>query len=170
MEDPKSKTSALKSRFLVLGLLQGKKVLTRAINHKIHSLMGGQEKSEGDSNSAEDHSQAIVLYGAANSELMESVKYRDNDEEDEDDGYPDLRHSLFNLEGEDENEDLGDANVSVIDMFRNAKEDVAEFSLEDEIDNVAAVFIRRFHKQIRMQKLESFKRQQEMLQQISVQE
>ncbi|KAG6527562.1 hypothetical protein ZIOFF_009673 [Zingiber officinale] len=45
---------------------------------------------------------------------------------------------------------------------RNAKEDVAKFSLEDEIDSVTDVFIRRFHKNTRMQKLESFKRQQEM--------
>ncbi|EES06855.1 hypothetical protein BDA96_04G163300 [Sorghum bicolor] len=38
-----------------------------------------------------------------------------------------------------------------------------EFRLEDEIDRVADVFIRRFHEQMKLQKLESFKRFCEML-------
>ena len=38
-----------------------------------------------------------------------------------------------------------------------------EFRLEDEIDRVADVFIRRFHDQMKLQKLESFKRFCEML-------
>jgi len=38
-----------------------------------------------------------------------------------------------------------------------------EFRLEDEIDRVADVFIRRFHEQMMLQKLESFKRFCEML-------
>jgi hypothetical protein len=37
------------------------------------------------------------------------------------------------------------------------------FRLEDEIDRVADVFIRRFHEQMKLQKLESFKRFCEML-------
>ncbi|THU53721.1 hypothetical protein C4D60_Mb10t17440 [Musa balbisiana] len=99
----KSKTSALKTRLLVLRLLQNKKVLMKAINHKIHALMG-QEKGEGGAHSAEDHDKAI-----------------------------------------------------------NSKEDGSEFRLDDEIDHAADVFIKRFHRQMRMQKLESFKRYQEML-------
>ncbi|WOL01785.1 hypothetical protein Cni_G10502 [Canna indica] len=166
----KSKTSAFKARLLVLGLLhQNKKVLMKAINSKILALMGGREKGEGDTHSAEDDSKAIVLYDAAKSEAPMSPTsyiepaYYNGDDDDDDDNYPDLRHSLFDLEDEEDDDELGNATGSVIDLVRNSK-DGAEFSLEDEIDHVADVFIKRFHKQMKMQKLESFKRYQEMLQ------
>jgi hypothetical protein len=59
------------------------------------------------------------------------------------------------------------ANVppgSVIDLARSAAEGGGvEFRLEDEIDHVADVFIRKFHDQMKLQKLESFKRFCEML-------
>lgn len=85
--------------------------------------------------------------------------------EEEDDKYPDLTHSLFN---EEDDYDIDDAKLqaaggSIIDMMRNSKEEGEEFKLEEEIDQAADLFIKRFRKQIRMQKLESFKRLQEML-------
>jgi hypothetical protein len=56
---------------------------------------------------------------------------------------------------------------SVIELARGAAAAEAgggaEFRLEDEIDHVADVFIRRFHEQMKLQKLESFKRLCEML-------
>ncbi|XP_062217379.1 uncharacterized protein LOC133917509 [Phragmites australis] len=53
---------------------------------------------------------------------------------------------------------------SAIELARGAAEGCgAEFRLEDEIDRVADVFIRRFHDQMKLQKLESFKRFCEML-------
>ncbi|CAL9120515.1 unnamed protein product [Musa acuminata var. zebrina] len=158
----KSKTSALRTRLLVLRLLQNKKLLMKAINHKIHALMG-QEKGEGGAHSAEDHDKSIVLYDAAKNAALTNP----TDKEPMycyDDDYPDLRHSLFDLEEEEEdNDELGNTTGSVIDLVKNSKEDGSEFRLEDEIDHAADVFIKRFHRQMRLQKLESFKRYQEML-------
>jgi hypothetical protein len=52
---------------------------------------------------------------------------------------------------------------SAIELARCAAVGGNEFRLEDEIDRVADVFIRRFHDQMKLQKLESFKRFCEML-------
>ncbi|KAG6522307.1 hypothetical protein ZIOFF_019446 [Zingiber officinale] len=166
----KSKTSGFKTRLLVLGLLHNKKVLMKAINHKIHALISSQAKGQGDdAHFAEERNKAIMAYPSSQvdddaeptspSHITEPAGYSDYD--DDDDNYPDLRHSLFKLEDEDDEEEieLGDANGSVIEFVRNAKEEGGtEFSLEDEIDHVADVFIKRFRKQIKLQKLESFKR------------
>lgn len=47
---------------------------------------------------------------------------------------------------------------SVIDIVKNSKQQAGqEFSLEDDIDHVADLFIRRFHRQITIQKQHSFK-------------
>lgn len=65
----------------------------------------------------------------------------------------------------DADEDMdGLVGGSIIEMAKRAKENEGQdFSLEGEIDHVADLFIKRFHKQIRLQKMESFKRYQEML-------
>lgn len=158
----KSKTSALKTRLLVFSLLRNKKVLMASITNKLHALVGQQEKTEA------DESKAIVVYNdLANeslcspmgTELVQMADYYGYDEEEGDDKYPDLTHSLFNLEEEEEEE----AGGSVIDMVRNTKEQGEDFVLEDEIDQVADLFIKRFHKQMRIQKQQSFKRYKEML-------
>ncbi|VVB15457.1 unnamed protein product [Arabis nemorensis] len=83
--------------------------------------------------------------------------------EEESDKYPDLRHTLF--EGEEEFGDLEEGQgSSMIDLVRSSKEEEGgSFKLEDEIDHVADLFISRFHKQMKLQKLLSFKRYQEML-------
>ncbi|WZZ91356.1 hypothetical protein YC2023_119935 [Brassica napus] len=48
---------------------------------------------------------------------------------------------------------LDDGEGSVIDMVKHSKEDKGEeFRLEDEIDNVADLFITRFHRQMWLQK------------------
>lgn len=157
----KSKTSALKTRLLVFSLLRNKKVLMASISHKLHALVG-QQKTEED-----DQSKAIVVYNAMANESLSSpvctelVRMEDyyGYEEEGDDKYPDLTHSLFDLREEEEDEVGG----SVIEMVKNSKEQGQNFVLEDEIDQVADLFIKRFHKQIRIQKQQSFKRYQEML-------
>ncbi|KAM0954630.1 hypothetical protein ACFX13_023544 [Malus domestica] len=68
--------------------------------------------------------------------------------------YPDLTHSLFDSDD--------DQFGSVIDIVKNSKQEAGqEFSLEEEIDHVADLFIRRFHRQIRIQRQHSFKRHQQ---------
>ncbi|KAK3015215.1 hypothetical protein RJ639_006853 [Escallonia herrerae] len=168
----KGKADALKARLLMLSLLQNKKLphLGTAISHKIHAILGRQHGKGGDDHDDDDGtngSKAIVIYNhLANESLQRSSStdtyyYYYNDEDD--DKYPDLRHSLF-AEEEELDEELGDPNGSAIDMVKNSTEEHGgNFSLEDEIDQVADLFIKKFHKRMRLQKLESFKRRRDML-------
>ncbi|KAL9386745.1 hypothetical protein Peur_019869 [Populus x canadensis] len=162
----KSKTNALKTRAIMLSLMRSKRVLVGSISNKIHRILNQPEKdSEDDDN--EEQSRAIVLYcNAMANESLSSCSQMAGTGDDQannhyycydDDKYPDLTHSLF------DEDDFEDPGGSIIDLVKNSKEDGEDFSLEDEIDHVADLFIMRFHKQMRLQKLESFKRNQEML-------
>ncbi|XP_042500845.1 uncharacterized protein LOC122078783 [Macadamia integrifolia] len=181
----KNKTSAMKSRLIILSFLKNKKVLLSAINHKINALVahhhhhhhqGNDHDVEhgGDQNSGN----AIVLYHAVPNEshpsCSELVKVGGEGDidghdqkvyyDDDDDKYPDLTHSLFESEEGEDELDLGDPVGSVIDLVRNHRNEGGEdFKLEDQIDQVADLFIMRFHRQMKMQKQESFKRYREML-------
>ncbi|KAJ4974491.1 hypothetical protein NE237_007665 [Protea cynaroides] len=163
----KNKTSAIKTRLIILSLLKNKKGLLSSVTHKLHALVGHHDHDNKRSEDADEHGdqsrKAIVLYNAmanewhANPNCMELVKVEENGDEDDydqDGKYPDLTHSLFDSEADE----LDFAGGSVIDLVRNSKEDGQNFSLEDEIDHVADLFIRKFHRQMKMQKLESFKR------------
>lgn len=75
--------------------------------------------------------------------------------------YPDRSHSMFGSE----DLEFEDPGGSVIELVKNSRQEAGEsFSLEEEIDEVAELFIKRFHRQIRMQKQRSFREFQEMLQ------
>lgn len=149
----KSKTNAVKARLIMFSLMKNKKVLMDSLSQKVHSLLQGQHAGDDEHDEdGGDESKAIILYNTEPSALQCHTLLA----ADEDDAkYPDLRHCLFD-------DDLQHGG-SVIDMVRNSKEEGVNFRLEDEIDHVADLFINRFHKQMRMQKLESFKRLQEML-------
>ena len=149
----KCKTSTAKTRLLFLGLFRSKKMIFSSITHKLR-IHAAQEKIHDN----------LPLFLAPKEEITEEVvkeeeeeendddEDEDDDDDNDDDRYPDLRHSLFD----------DDVTGSVIEMVKNARgEDQGEFVLENEIDHVADVFIRRFHRQIMLQKLESFKRNQE---------
>ena len=160
----KSKTSALKTRAIMFSLMRSKKVLVGSISNKIHSILGQPDRERKDDDDDGDQSKAIVLYSnAMASESLSGcsqIADRDDDRANnhyyyDDDDKP--THSLS------EEENFDDPGGSVIDLVRNSKEDGKDFSLEDEIDHVADLFIMRFHKQMRLQKLESFKRRREAL-------
>ncbi|KAF8378085.1 hypothetical protein HHK36_029421 [Tetracentron sinense] len=158
----KSKASAIKTRLIVLSTLKNRKVLLGSVSHKIHALLGRQHSRNEDD--IGDQSKAIVLYNAiANEDLGESES-----EYESEDTYPDLTHSLFDSdededEDEDEDKDKDEGGGSVIDLVRKSKEEGEDFKLEDEINHIADLFIRRFHRDMRMQKQESLKRYEEML-------
>ncbi|GFZ07018.1 hypothetical protein Acr_18g0011880 [Actinidia rufa] len=178
----RNKTNAVKARIVVLSLLKNKKFSLASISHKIQAML--KDKKSGSHDDDVDQSKAIVLYNASGpSSSTDHTAHQDqyyyyyNYNHDDNDQHQDLTHSQFNNEEEGEQEDdddeldLGDPNGSVIDLVRNSKMEAAaggdhdeNFKLEDEIDQVADLFITKFHKRIRMQKLESFKRYQEMLQ------
>ncbi|GAA0153872.1 hypothetical protein LIER_12006 [Lithospermum erythrorhizon] len=172
----KSKTDEMRAKVVVFSLLKDKRLSFGGISHKIHALLGGGQNQEKKIDDEEvDDDKAIVLYNnstgnssnpthqeAADTQRYLLEYYGQGGHEGEDDKYPDLTHSLFE---EFDDDFLGDdPNASVIDLVRNSKEEEGEdFKLEDEIDHVADLFIKKFHKRVRMQKLESFKRYQDML-------
>ncbi|XWS51288.1 hypothetical protein CRYUN_Cryun12cG0164000 [Craigia yunnanensis] len=133
----KCKMSAAKARLIMFTLMKTKKaVLLGSISEKIHGLLGDKETSQ------DDQSKAIVPF-----QYNATADYGD----DEEDKYPDPTHCLFD---EEELELEAEAQGgSIIEMMRNSKEEGEDFSLEDEIDHVADLFISRFYKQMRLQKL-----------------
>lgn len=184
----RDKTNTLKARLIVLSLLKNKKFSLGSIPEKIHAILGQQDRKRGDEDDNQSKlSNAIIRYNASEPSSAKSTQmggggddrnyysyyYNDsNDRFEVDSGqgnkYPELTQSLFKSEDEDEL-DLGDPNGSVIDLVRNNKEaggggNHEDFKLEDEINQVADLFILKFHKRMQLQKLESFKRYQEMLQ------
>lgn len=184
----RDKTNALKARLVVLSLLKNKKFSLCSIPEKILAILGQQDRKRGNEDDDQSKlSNAIIRYNASEPFSAKSTQmgggdddrdyysyyYNDsNDRFEVDSGhgnkYLELTQSLFKREDEDEL-DLGDPNGSVIDLVRNNKEagggvNHEDFKLEDEINQVADLFILKFHKRMRLQKLESFKRYQEMLQ------
>lgn len=145
----KGKASASKARLLILTLMRNKKaVFLGPISKKIHGFLGDKENDP-----QYDESKAIAPF-----------QYNDDDDDAaqvvDDDKYPDLTRYLLDekeLELEAEAE-----SGSVIEMVKKSKEEGEDFSLEDEIDHVADLFITRFYKQMRLQKLLSFKRNQQL--------
>ncbi|PWA46742.1 hypothetical protein CTI12_AA505530 [Artemisia annua] len=159
----KSKVEAMKARVIIFSLLKNKKKLpltlrTGSISHKIHALLLGGTTASSDNKVNNEEATDVDNLQLV---LQNATSFGDYD--DEDSKYPDLRHSLFDQEYDDL-DDLVNPNASVIDLVKNSMEnDGEDFSLEDEIDHVADLFIMKFHKRMRLQKLESFKRYQEML-------
>ncbi|GLT30228.1 hypothetical protein SLA2020_050410 [Shorea laevis] len=156
------RTIAAKARLIMFSsLMKNKRALMGSISNKINNLLDGHH-DEHEQECGGDQSKAIVLYNAMVNESYPSLSYveekGDTDEINVINGrYLDLRHPLF-----DEEMDL--ERGSVIELMRNRKEEGGEeFRLEDEIDHLADLFITRFHKQMRLQKLLSFKSYQEML-------
>ncbi|KAL8134173.1 uncharacterized protein LOC141712826 [Apium graveolens] len=132
------------------------------------------DENVGDTRSHEEEEEKVVLdkYATELTEEQEKISEfvvlahddginQENEDDDDDDNdkakdtYPDLRHSLFD---EDEYE-MGRPG-SVIELVKKTKEarDGEEFKLEDQIDEVADLFIQRFHRHMWIQKQNSFKR------------
>lgn len=184
----KSKTRAIKTRLIILSLLSKKKFLMSSlshsiqqkkssISHKLNTLLGHHHHhhdnidkhdydDENDVGSGQSKAIVLVYQGNNINAMTHEDQTRTDDqyllEEAADDKYPDLTHSLF----DSEDLDFEDPGGSVIDLLKTSKEGAGEeFSLEDEIDHVADLFIKRFHRQMRMQKQLSLNRYQpEMLQ------
>ncbi|KAE8735815.1 hypothetical protein F3Y22_tig00000329pilonHSYRG00072 [Hibiscus syriacus] len=147
----KGKMSEAKARLIISTLMKRTKtVLLGSISNRIHELLGDKEINQ-DQHEQDDQSKAIVPY---------SYDFTSNYGDDDDDKYPDLTHSLFDEELELKAVAHGG---SIVEMVKNSKEEGEDFRLEDKIDHIADLFITRFYKQMRLQKLSSFKKHQEMM-------
>ncbi|KAK6139090.1 hypothetical protein DH2020_027170 [Rehmannia glutinosa] len=164
----RNKTDAMKARIMITALtvLSKKKSISAKINDAMDHVIRLNNKDG--SNNSDEQSKAIVLYNnnkaAGSSSGCWEAEYDDDD--DDDDKYPDLTHSLFDEEDKEIADLLDDPNASIsaIDIVKNSKDENGEsFNLENEIDEVADLFITKFHKRMRLQKLLSFKRYQQMM-------
>ncbi|XP_004493113.1 uncharacterized protein [Cicer arietinum] len=179
----KSKTNAIKARLIIFSLMKNKKFLMSSLSEKFHSVFGNhshQSKEdcliEEGGSSEQHHNKSIVVYNnnahthtyealenPSETQVVEEEQDQDGyngyyDDVDDDEKYPDLTHTLFDSEGLD-------FDGSVIDMVKNCKEEAGrEFKFEDDIDEVADLFIRRFRRNIILQKQESLKRKREITQ------
>ncbi|CAL5193053.1 unnamed protein product [Lathyrus oleraceus] len=176
----KSKTNAIKARLILFSFMKNKKLLMSSISEKFHSLWGShphhhKEDCLIEGGNCDYHNRAIVVYNKNAhtyeallnpSELAQQVLDEQDQEDgydgyydnDDDDKYPDLTHNLFDSEGLD-------FGGSVIDRVKNCKEEAGkEFKLEDDIDEVADLFIRRFRRNIILQKQDSLKRKRQIAQ------
>ncbi|KAE9586534.1 hypothetical protein Lal_00044769 [Lupinus albus] len=178
----KSKTNAIKARLIIFSLMKNKKFLMSSLSEKIHAVLGHNSDDHNNEDcmlehGCNDHNMSIMVHknnaqtqtyeslpNQSETEVVEEQQNHDDgyfrygdDVVDDDDKYPDLTHTLF------ESEDL-DLGGSVIDLVKNCKEEAGEeFKLENEIDQCADLFIKRFHRKMILQKQESLKRQQEIL-------
>ncbi|KAK4282165.1 hypothetical protein QN277_013574 [Acacia crassicarpa] len=170
----KTKTNAIRARLIIFALLRNKKFLMSSLSQKFNSVLGHHSRRKEDSflkdGSDQKQSKDVAIHNE-NADCYEALRspmetnlveeggedgyescYR-YEEEDEDEKYPDLTHTLFEPE---------DLEGSVIDMVKNSREEAGEeFKLEDEIDHVADLFIKRVRKQMILQKQLSIRRHQE---------
>jgi hypothetical protein len=177
----RGKTSAVRMRLIIFSILRNKKLLASAINSKIHAIAGGRSQDERERCNGGSHlvaaagsgggRKAAVLQNLPSFVLLNSLP---SFAMSRNGGGSDSPSVMVSSEEEKEEDGEGVTNQlqlanapppgSVIDLARSAAErGGVEFRLEDEIDHVADVFIRRFHDQMKLQKLDSFKRFCEML-------
>ena len=132
----KSKTSAIKTRLMLFNLLHNKKAMMSLVTQKVHASKG--------ENKVKDYNKDLASCKFSLAKLVEHV-----DGEEEEEEYPYITNPSLDLEIVED--DCGDYDSGL------------DFILENEIDKAANAFIRTFHRQIEIQKQESFKRYQEML-------
>jgi len=163
----KSKTNAIKARLIIFSLMKNKKFLMSSISDKFHSVWGSHSHHHSKEGGNYDyHNRAMVVY-YNNAQTYEALQNRSETQDqedghggcyDDDDKYPDLTHTPFDSQGLD-------FDGSVIDKVKNCHLQAGkDFKLEDDIDEVADLFIRRFRRNIILQKQDSFKRKREMVQ------
>lgn len=180
----KSKTNAMKARLVIFSLVMNKRYVMSTISDKFQSLLGGHHHShlkEAEDDSVEKKCNEVMNENAhlhceavsnvsCPSESQIVVEDKEHDDDDDDDGYcymyddgddggdggggkyPDLTHTMF------EAEDL-DVGGSGIDLVKSTKEEAGqEFKMEDEIDHMADLFIKRFRRQIMLQGQDSLEK------------
>uniref|UniRef100_A0ACD5XC54 Uncharacterized protein n=1 Tax=Avena sativa TaxID=4498 RepID=A0ACD5XC54_AVESA len=164
----KSKTGVLAGRLLVLAVLQRRRMSSVAvISHKIHRLVVADRERVDCHKSLVmrkvDNRQAVVHgFDMPNDLSYQLAQLAQFDQENGHGGCPDWTlHPIFSDEDScykevSEDDDDGDVcgmddedEPSIMDVIRNNREiEGLEFNMEDEIDQAADMFIRRFRQQL----------------------
>ena len=109
----KSKTEALRTKLVVLASLHRKMAVVRAISHRIHALVSLDREKQA---RLEYGDGALVSRPVATTGILQEQADHGHDDgvfEEDDHGYPDWTHSLFNDDGynDDEDDECHDGNV-----------------------------------------------------------
>ncbi|KAI4988934.1 uncharacterized protein LOC123396143 [Hordeum vulgare subsp. vulgare] len=165
----KSKTGVLAARLLMLASLRRRMATVGVMSHKIHALMvaADRAKAGGDCHKAVvPHKLAKTLPANYGGEIVDLTHELSLFSQEEDDGgFPDWTlHPIFNDDDnccypEEDDDVVGDVLLdgcdghhdepSVIDLIRSNREvQGLEFNVEDEIDQAADMFIRRFRERM----------------------
>ncbi|KAF7073522.1 hypothetical protein CFC21_078488 [Triticum aestivum] len=167
----KSKTGVLTARLLFLASLRRRMATVGVVSHKIHALMAAADRAKagGDCHKAVvsrkvDKTLPAIHAGEIVDLTHELALFCQ--EEDGGGSFPDWTlHPIFNDDDnccyteEDDDDDVGDVLLdgcdglhdepSVIDVIRsNMEVQGLEFNMEDEIDQAADMFIRRFRERM----------------------
>uniref|UniRef100_A0ACD5YDC7 Uncharacterized protein n=1 Tax=Avena sativa TaxID=4498 RepID=A0ACD5YDC7_AVESA len=152
----KIKTGVLAGRLLVLAALQRRRMSSVAvISHKIHALVMADRGSVDCHKSLmmrKVENRQVAIHGV---DMATDLSYQLAlfDQESRHGGCPDWTlHPIFSDEYEVDDHacDANDENeLSVMDVIRsNQKIEGLEFNIEDEVDQAADLFIRRFRQQL----------------------
>ncbi|KAL6601254.1 hypothetical protein ACP70R_044474 [Stipagrostis hirtigluma subsp. patula] len=168
----RSKTDALRAKLLVLASLRRRMATVGAVSRRIHALVSSSDCREKQARVEYHGGQALVprkvMTMAAASEEPEGAhgSMVDLSEvaifDEEDHGYPDWTHSLFDDDNcySDEEDGHGDDvddygaldaidEPSVIEIIKSNREvEGLEFNMDEEIDEACDMFIRRFRKRM----------------------
>ncbi|KQJ90969.1 uncharacterized protein LOC100822799 [Brachypodium distachyon] len=174
----KSKTGVITARLLVLASPRRRMATVGAISHRIHAVMVADREKESACDKTRHHlvlrkveRKTPKIHGSEIVDFSRQLALFDQEVGHGDGGCPDWTlHPIFNDEGgsscsyteedyevddDDEEEDRGvlpdalDDELSVMDVIRNSREvEGVEFNMEDEIDQAADMFIRRFRERM----------------------
>ncbi|CAL4887723.1 unnamed protein product [Urochloa decumbens] len=175
-----TRASSLRTRLVVLGIMRNKKLLLSAIQSKIHAIMGGGGQGHGGNNAvATGHGvgegaaaaggEHLFLAGRKAAAVLQSLPSFAVEQESRAVVLSSLPSFALERDGSEEaaaeysDGNGGEKQLAIAAAAPPPGSEGESFRLEDEIDRVADVFIRRFHDQMKLQKLESFKRFCEML-------
>ncbi|KAG5062366.1 hypothetical protein JHK85_003549 [Glycine max] len=151
----KSKTNAIKARLVIFSLVMNKRYVMSTISDKFQSLLGHHhshlKEVEDGNDSVEDKCTVVINDNAHLHEDFVSTSS--------------LQASIgSSIVSTSERYDL-EIGGSVIDLVKSSKEEAGqEFKMEDEIDHMADLFIRKFRRQIMLQKQDSLKRNEMQIQ------
>eukprot|EP01018_Ginkgo_biloba_P017889 Gb_28400 [translate_table: standard] len=144
---------AMKCKVVMLGLMKNKKMFG-AISHRVNAMFSAGHEEDGRS-SSKDEQNALTVYRATTDVMPSTQQHCEREELDR-------FLSTHRIFDSDQSPGNNDQSMAIIPADLGRMSEVS-LQLEEEIDSLADAFIKRFHSQMRLQKLHSFKRYQEML-------
>uniref|UniRef100_A0ACD5YEB9 Uncharacterized protein n=1 Tax=Avena sativa TaxID=4498 RepID=A0ACD5YEB9_AVESA len=150
----KSKTGVLASRLLVLASLRRRMATAGMISHKIHALMVATDYARTRGDNCHKVEKMSAVHGGEMVNLSHQLALLDQEGSGASRCHGWTLHPIFNDDGNccyiEGYEEEDDDEPPVIDMIRSSREahERLEFNMDDDIDQAAEIFIKRFREQM----------------------